>query len=224
VICDGEFDRLVLEANGFAAVSSISGAPEFLQKWLPHFEAIGRVYICFARDLVGAAAATKVQGFMPRARIVKLPPEVGWQGGVTDFFVGLGRTPLDFELMLAAAESATGGNPGDEPPTVRPLLPQDRSLRKRAERVRRTVRLHEIIANCTDLHASGAHLAGHCPFHDSSSASLEVYPSTNAYRCSVCGASGDVITFLMEKESMTIGQAVEALEQFLITHELYGTS
>jgi len=32
-----------------------------------------------------------------------------------------------------------------------------------------------------------------------------------------------VVTFLMDKESMTFGQALEALERFEFTHELYGT-
>jgi len=36
--------------------------------------------------------------------------------------------------------------------------------------------------------------------------------------------AGDVVMFLMNKESMTFGQALEYLERFEFTHELYGTS
>jgi DNA primase len=50
-----------------------------------------------------------------------------------------------------------------------------------------------------------------------------VSPAPAVYTCSVCGAEGDVVKFLMDKESMTLGQALEALEGFEFTHELYAT-
>lgn len=37
VICEGEFDRLILEANGFPAVTSTAGACSFLREWVPYF-------------------------------------------------------------------------------------------------------------------------------------------------------------------------------------------
>jgi DNA primase len=50
-----------------------------------------------------------------------------------------------------------------------------------------------------------------------------VYPATNTYACSRCGAKGDVVQFLMDKESMTFSEALDALEGFEFTHEIYGT-
>ncbi|HMJ64602.1 MAG TPA: toprim domain-containing protein, partial [Candidatus Binatia bacterium] len=60
VICDGEFNRLVLEANDFAAVSSTAGADTFLLEWLPYFEGVKQVFICFNRDRAGEEAARRV--------------------------------------------------------------------------------------------------------------------------------------------------------------------
>lgn len=77
IIAANEFDRLVLEANGFPAVASTAGAGMFAKKWLPCFEPVRHVYICLARDLYGSAAARRIQRLMPRGRIVTLPAEVG---------------------------------------------------------------------------------------------------------------------------------------------------
>lgn len=222
VICGSEFDRLVLEANGFAAVASTGGPGAFLEEWLPHFEALRHVYVCFNRDLEGAAAARKIQCLMPGARIVTLPAEVGDKGTVTDFFAHLGRTRIDFEVLLAASVSAA--RDADQPPTITEFRPLEKSVRKRAERVRRAVRLHQIVSTFVELQASGGHLSGQCPFHDDASRSLVVYPETDIYRCNVCGSEGDVVRFMMDKKSMTFGQALDALERFRYTHELYGTS
>src|SRR5688572_10509256 len=40
VICDSEFDRLVLEGQGLPAVSSTGGGETFLPEWAPHFGSV----------------------------------------------------------------------------------------------------------------------------------------------------------------------------------------
>ncbi|HJP59866.1 MAG TPA: CHC2 zinc finger domain-containing protein [Gemmatimonadaceae bacterium] len=224
VICAREFDRLVLEANGFPAVASTGGPDVFLDEWVPYFAPVKQVYICFDRDLRGAAAAKKVQRLLPHARIVTLSPQVGLKGGVTEFFVGLQRRKIDFEVLLADAKSEENDGGGDAPASFRSFLPRHRSVRRRAERVKRAVRLHVVVSQYTELQASGTGLVGHCPFHDDRQLSFAVFPANDTYSCSVCGAEGDVVKFLMDKESLTVGQALEALERFEYTHELYGTS
>jgi len=224
VICEGEFERLVLEAHGFAAVTSTAGAATFREEWLPYFEPVTQVFICFDRDLPGTAAAKKMQRLLPRARIVTLPPEVGLTAGITEFFGPLGRTPVDFELLLASARGPSGAAPGDEVPAIRELRPLHKSVRRRAEALRRSVRLADLVSNYSRLEASESRLIAHCPFHTDPARSFSIYPETNTYRCTACGVEGDVVQFVMDKESMTVGQALEALEHFRYTHELYGTS
>lgn len=224
VICEGEFDRLVLEANGFPAVASTGGAGTFLKEWLPEFAEIKQVYVCFKRDLHAAAAAKKVQRLLPRARIATLPSDVGHKGTVSDFFAALGRTRVDFEVLLSAASGVPADTPRDQPPVTRELRPLHKSVKRQIENVKRAVRLHDVVSNYVDLQAAGTHLVGHCPFHDVNSRSFSVYPELDVYQCRECGAEGDVVKFVMDKESMTVGQALNALERFRYSHELFGTS
>src|SRR2546427_4337103 len=71
IICEGEFDRLVLESRGFAAVTSTGGALTFRPTWAEAFREIPRVYICFDNDGPGLAGG-------PRGARVGLPaPLVG---------------------------------------------------------------------------------------------------------------------------------------------------
>jgi DNA primase len=222
VICEGEFDRLVLEARGFPAVTSTAGVNSFLQDWVPHFAQVREIYVCFNRTAVSDEAAKKIQTVLPRARVARLPADIGANGSISRFFVDLGKEEIDFEVVLAGAFAAEPETK-DPSPVIRTLRPVHESLRRRAERLKEAVSLHELLARFTMLQASGANLVGHCPLHDDRSASLTVFLDTETYRCSACGAEGDVVTFLMDKESMTFGQALEALERFEFTHELYGT-
>jgi DNA primase len=222
VICDNEFDCLVLEANGFQAVSGTAGRETFLEEWVPLFDSVKHIFVCFNRGKAGDDAAEKVRAVMPRARIVKLP---ACAGDVTEFFVWQEKTALDFEILLAAAAAHADNpaDPSDTPPTVRAFQPLHKSVRARADGLRKAVKLHEIVEEFATLRAEGKRLVAHCPFHDDRELSFSVYPETNTYACSVCGVRGDVVQFLMDKESMTFGQALDALERFQFTNEIYGT-
>src|SRR5205809_5849633 len=103
VICEGEFDRLVLESRGFAAVTSTGGALTFRPTWAEAFREIPRVYVCFDNDDAGRAGAERVARLIPHARIVRLPDEIGEGGDATDFFVRLGRSREEFVSLLEAA-------------------------------------------------------------------------------------------------------------------------
>jgi hypothetical protein len=222
VICNGELERLVLEARGFPAVTSTAGVDVFLEEWADHFADIAHVFICFNRSTASDTAAKRVQQVLPSTRIAKLPAEVGKEGTVSEFFVGLERTPLDFEIVLAGAAATSGRS--ERPPAVREIRAVHPVLQRRAERARAAIALHEIAGRFTHLQVDGSSLAGHCPFHDDSSRSFSVYPEAGIYACSVCGAEGDVVKFLMDKESMTFGQALEALEHYQLTHDLNAIS
>jgi hypothetical protein len=222
VICEGEFDRLFLESRGYPAVTSTGGADTFLPEWAPFFDGVEDIFICFARNVAGDAAARKVWQVLPRARAAKLPSAVGESGTISDYFLRLLCTNRDFEVLLASGVGAVEGT--DQARQVKLFRPANKAQERRANRLRSRVRLHDVVCEFTSLQASGGRLVGHCPFHDDSARSFSVQPEDDTYSCSVCGAEGDVVMFLMNNESMTFGQALEALERFQITHELYGTS
>src|SRR5215467_15482966 len=106
VICEGEFDRLVLEANGFKAVTSTGGARAFKKDWAKEFKSIPEVYICFDNDEAGRKGALRVGQMIAHAKIAELPDEVGDGGDVTDFFVRLGKSCEDFLALLQEAKRA----------------------------------------------------------------------------------------------------------------------
>jgi DNA primase len=230
VICEGEFDRLVLEARGFPAVTSTGGAGSFLPAWAPYFEHIRRVYICFDRDAAGAAGAAHVKAILPQAKMVRLPREVGEKGDVTDFFVRLGKSRVDFEILLAAAaadddEESSGAAPAPGPRGPKPVPPRrPNAVARRAEHLKQAIPIQDVIATYAELRPSGAHLVCLCPFHAEKTPSFAVYPETGTYYCFGCRAHGDVVTFMRHKESMTFGQALLALERFRHTHDLRATS
>jgi hypothetical protein len=224
VVCCGEFDRLVLEGNGIEAVSSTGGADRFLPEWVPYFARLKHVYLYFCRNAAGCAWAGKVKALLPFAHVVKLPAEVARGGSLSDYFVGLGRTRVDFEVLLANAAAADEDARDAEPPVlIRETRPSDKTLRHRAGHARRNVRLHEVVGQYTTLKADGGRLIAHCPFHDDRAQAFTVYPKSDTYYCSGCEASGDVLAFLINKESMTIERALHTLECFAITHELFST-
>src|ERR1039457_1072790 len=92
VICDGEFDRLVLEANGFPAVTPVASDGEFLEEWAVPFTEVENVFVCFHNDETGVKRANIMERRIPHCRTVQLPSEVGQGGTVADFFTTLGRS------------------------------------------------------------------------------------------------------------------------------------
>src|SRR5437870_5209496 len=100
IVCEGEYDRLVLEAQGLSAVTGTAGALVFRENWAQEIAKVTRVYVCFDNDNAGRRGAERVARLIPTARVVTLPPEVGESGDVTDFFVRLARTRDDFLNLL----------------------------------------------------------------------------------------------------------------------------
>jgi DNA primase len=214
IICEGEFDRLVLEANGFKAVTSTAGVRAFKKEWAKLFENIPDVYICFDNDEAGKSGAVRVTRFVPHAKIVELPEEVGPGGDVTDYFVRLGRSRDDFIKLLAEAKPA----PAEAEPTRTVAASGASDSRERIERVKNDNPIVQVIGHYIELRPSGSNLVGLCPFHDEQIPSFTVYSSTGKFYCYGCGKRGDVINFLREKESLNFQQALDALDRFSSNH------
>src|SRR5436309_10955920 len=71
IICEGEFDRLVLEVQGFIAVTSTGGAAVFRREWAAEFQTIPSVYVCYDLDEAGTRGAERVASLIPHSRIVE---------------------------------------------------------------------------------------------------------------------------------------------------------
>ncbi len=220
IICEGEFDRLVLEAQGFRAVTSTGGARNFRPEWAADFAAIPEVYICFDRDEAGRQGVLKIGQLIPHAKVVELPEEVGEGGDVTDFFVRLGWSRDDFAKLLGEARQVP-------PPPLVPLdkLPRDGKfeadspLRQRIARIKEAMPIADLVRKYLPLTGFEGSLMGRCPFHEDRTPSFAVYPKTGTFYCFGCGKRGDVITFLREIEHLSFAQALDRLEQLTTPHD-----
>jgi DNA primase len=79
------------------------------------------------------------------------------------------------------------------------------------DRVRAAANIVDVVSAHTDMRRQGTRFLGLCPFHDERTPSFSVNPSENLYYCFGCQASGDVFTFLQEKEGLEFREAVEQL-------------
>lgn len=217
VICEGEFDRLVLESQGLAAVTSTGGAGVFRSEWAEALKEIPEVYVCFDNDDAGRNGALRVGRMIPHARIVALPEEVGTSGDVTDFFVRLEKSREDFLRLLETAQPLPSEDRVQEP-TVRDIRPVPGSDNQ-VHRLKSSVAIEDLAGRYIDLRKSGQTFIGRCPFHDDHHPSFVVYPKTQTFHCFGCGTHGDVLSFLMKVEHLTFPEALKVLRELLAKHD-----
>lgn len=210
LICEGEFDRLVLETHGFAAVTSTGGALTFRPEWAEALHEIPNLYVCFDRDDAGRKGSEQVGRFIPHARIVELPVEVGEGGDVTDFFVRLSRTRDDFLQLLERAlplpPAAPSGSPAPAPPARTPKSDDIAWLKT-------SVPLEALVGRYFPVRRVGQTFVGRCPFHEDHHPSFVIYPQNQTFHCYGCRAHGDVVTFLMRVEHLTFPEALRVLRE-----------
>jgi putative DNA primase/helicase len=85
-------------------------------------------------------------------------------------------------------------------------------FRERARRVREGIDLAALIeADGVRLQKQGHLLFGLCPFHQETTASFAVY-ADGGYKCHGCGAWGDAITYVAERQNVSRLRALEILE------------
>jgi len=211
VICEGEYDRLLLESLEIPAITSTGGAGVFKAEWAKAFQEIPEIYVCFDNDQAGRDGTERVGRLLPQARIVTWPEEVGPGGDVTDFFVKLGKCKEDFFKLLEGAQPLPKEVP--ERPKIEgraPRMTGDGEI----DQLKARVSIEEVIHQYIPLRPSGRTYVGRCCFHDDRLPSLVVYPDTQSFYCFGCQKGGDVLRFLMEREHLSFPEALEVLARF----------
>ena len=79
------------------------------------------------------------------------------------------------------------------------------------EEVRSGNDIVDLISGYVRLKKQGNTYFGLCPFHNEKTPSFSVAPSKQMYYCFGCGAGGNAITFVMEYENYTFGEALKLL-------------
>lgn len=75
------------------------------------------------------------------------------------------------------------------------------AIRKRAD-------ITEIIQRYLPVIKKGKNFSAVCPFHDDHDPSLSIAPDKQIYKCFVCGAGGNVFTFVRDYEKISFTEAV----------------
>jgi DNA primase len=211
VICEGEYDRLVLESQGFAGVTSTGGALSFRDDWAEAFCEVPNVYICFDNDTAGRIGAERIARLIPHARIVRLPEDAGEGGDVTDFFVRLGRSREEFLSLLEAARPLTEAAHAPAPASKR--APDGAKQDSEVSQLKSSVAIEDLIGRYVELRTSGQNYKARCPFHEDRNPSLVVFPKTQSFYCFGCRERGDVLSFLMRRERLTFPEALKVLRE-----------
>ncbi len=105
ILCEGEFDVMLLESHGYEAVTATAGADSWHEDFNPYFDN-KRVYICYDNDKAGEKGAENVgnmlKGFASEIRRIKIP--IDKEGAdVTDYFIA-GHTKKEFDKLMRKSE------------------------------------------------------------------------------------------------------------------------
>ncbi len=80
------------------------------------------------------------------------------------------------------------------------------------EEVKQKTDIVEVIGQYATLKKSGKNLTAICPFHSEKHPSFFVYPEQQSWHCfGACNTGGDVLSFIMKKESLDFGEALRLL-------------
>ncbi len=86
--------------------------------------------------------------------------------------------------------------------------------------VKAAVDMVELVSGYTQPRRAGSRYTARCPFHDERTPSFSINAVDKLYYCFGCGAKGDAIGFVREKEGLDFVQAVEWLaERFRVPVE-----
>ena len=80
------------------------------------------------------------------------------------------------------------------------------------DEIKKRVDIVEVVSDYVNLKRVGKAYIGRCPFHDDRHPSFAVYPD-GYYKCFGCGASGDVIDFIMQIRGCDFREALEILQR-----------
>lgn len=74
----------------------------------------------------------------------------------------------------------------------------------------------QLVSSVVKLKRSGNSFIGNCPFHDDENPSFCINNEKKIFHCFACGASGDMITFVMRLHSISFADAVKKLQSMLV--------
>lgn len=83
--------------------------------------------------------------------------------------------------------------------------------RATVDRIYAATNVVEVISDFVSLKKKGVNYVACCPFHNEKTPSFVVSPAKGLYKCFGCGKGGNAITFVMEHEHLSYGEALKWL-------------
>jgi 5S rRNA maturation endonuclease (ribonuclease M5) len=229
VITEGELDTLVCWSLGIPAVSSTGGALSFQKEWvdlLKNYE----VYICFDNDEAGHKGAIKVLELLPTAKVIFVPSNIPGIKDISDYvahggnFHDLMKSAKGYTSVAEVEEEAQiiAGKWGDnlfhrlyiEHHTV-PAMPTDTAGKAHKKTYKGDDdRLKAKDVDCTTLlefNTRGRYPVTKCLWHEDHDPSLTYYARNNSCYCHVCAKYADSIDIVMQRDGVTMPQAIKTL-------------
>src|SRR5260370_25424452 len=82
------------------------------------------------------------------------------------------------------------------------------------DEIKQKIDVADFIGSYVQLKKAGRNFKALCPFHNEKTPSFIVFPDQGTWHCfGACGMGGDIFTFLMRRENIDFGQALEMLAQ-----------
>ncbi len=81
--------------------------------------------------------------------------------------------------------------------------------RETVDRIYAAADIVEVVGDFVTLKKKGANWQACCPFHNERTPSFVVSPAKGLFKCFGCGKGGNAVTFVMEHEKMTYGDALK---------------
>jgi hypothetical protein len=231
VITEGELDALVCWSNNIKAVTSTGGALSFQQEWADTLKAFQyEVYLCFDNDEAGYKGMLKVLDYLPDAKVVIIPHNLGCKD-ISDF-VGRGGdlhallktayTITDIEDARATAEKLGGQWRVEEAKFFEMYIEKNKvssipsDVNGKANLDPKVVGRMEAAksVSCESLlpfKRVGRHMKTQCLWHKDSDPSLTLYPEKNNCYCFVCGKYADAIDIVQQRDGVTFKKAISKL-------------
>ncbi len=81
------------------------------------------------------------------------------------------------------------------------------------EEVLKAANVYDVVSEYINLEKAGSNYRALCPFHAEKTPSFMVSPQKNIFKCFGCGKSGNAVSFLMEYEGLSFGEAIIKLAE-----------